>query len=251
MPNEPITSMTMAGRRVYLITDAKLANQVYRQARTYIMNPITMTFWSSLGCTKHDMKLLEVGMTIDSKPDENEGPGILNELHAISVSHLHGPALNYMTDIFNDNMFHGIDKKFPAEQEDSYEWKEIDLCEFVKEAWSSAAVASIFGTHLSESWPGVYDWLWDFDENILPLFTQLPRFVIPKSYAFREEGLLKLQEWEQNAHQAYADGRVQEKDPAWDPYWGLRFLRVRAKFAQDAGVSTRGRAALQMAFLWG
>ena len=251
MPNEPITSITMAGRRIYIITDAKLANQVYRQARTFTLNPFAMTFWSSLGCTKADMKLLEVGMTIDSKPDENEGPGIMNELHTISVSLLHGQALNHMTGIFNDFMFRGIDKKFPAEQEGSYEWREVDICEFVKEAWSSATVATIFGSHISELWPRVNDWLWDFDENILLLFTQLPRFLIPKSFAFREEGLLKVQEWEQNALKAYADGSVQEKDPEWDPYWGLRFLRVRAKLAQDAGVSTRGRAALQMAFLWG
>jgi hypothetical protein len=201
---------------------------------------------------KHDMKLLEVGMNFHLKESyESGGPNILNKLHKIDVSSLSGSTLNSMTERFNDHIFRGFDEKFPAEQESSYEWKEIDVHEFVKEAWSSATVVTIFGTHLLQFWPRAYDWVWEFDESVLQLLFGLPRFVILKAYALREESLLKFQEWEHDALQAYADGRVKEKDPERDPYWGLRFLRLKAKYTQDAGLSATSRAAFQMAFLWG
>lgn len=248
----PITSITLAGRRMYLIFDAQLACQIYRQSRTYAFDPFVLLTCEVFGSSKEDVKILEVGAHDVSRKliiDENVGPGLLHELHGQSVRYLRGESLKRMTGVFNKHMFENIDRDFPPSEKSSYEWKEVDLVEFVRKAWTIASVISLFGMHILELWPRIYEWLWEFDENILPLFGQLPRFIIPKSYRLREEAIRMLIKWEEDALQHQLEGKM-DGNPEWDPYWGLRFLRVRGKTAQESGLGPRARAGIQLALLW-
>jgi hypothetical protein len=259
LPTSPIATVVLGGRRMYIVFDHTLAAQIYRKPNTYAFDPFILLTAQVFGNSAQDIKVFADGMP-HLKPDVEKvaatvpgsryRPGVIQKIHHLTVSSLRGPSLDRMTSVFNEHIFDSVDEQFPPAAEASYEWREIDLVEFAKRTWTLSSVVALFGTELLKTWPRFYEWFWEFDTNILPLFARLPQFMIPKSYALREEGIDKLQQWEMNARKAYEDGKIRG-DPEWDPYWGLRYMKQKTMLAEEAGVNLRGRIAMQLALIWG
>lgn len=180
----------------------------------------------------------------------DDGRRLIHDLHKMTPQYLSGDSLDKLTTMFMDILNDDIDKKFPADQESSFEWQTLDLCEYVKQVWSHASITALFGTHIYEIWPDIDTWLWDFDKHFQSLFTQMPRFVLPKAYALLDRGQELSEKWEADAMQAEKDGEI-IGDPDWDPYWGLRFVRLRNELLRRDGIETKLRAGNHVVFLWG
>jgi hypothetical protein len=208
--------------------------------------------WDLLGANKQDLEVLKMGAQVAKRDKDykDDGRRVLYELHKMSTPYLTGDSLEKLTNLFIETLCGDIDARFPENVEERYEWETLDLCEYVKSTWTHASITALFGTHIFEIWPDIGRWLWEFDQHFQALLTKMPRFVIPKSYALRDEGQKMCEKWEADAIKAEEEGKI-GNDPDWDPYWGLRFVRLRAHMLRKADMSTLSRAGNMMAFLWG
>ena len=208
--------------------------------------------WDLVGGSKEDLEILEMGAQVAKKnPNiKDDGRRIFYDLHTMAIPSFSGDSLEKLTNLFIEALCDDIDKRFPPNTASSYEWETLDLCEYVKETWTHASITSLFGPHICSIWPDIADWLWDFDRHFQSIITKMPRFMAPRAYALRDQGQKMCELWEKEALKAEDDGKI-EGDPAWDPYWGQRFVRLRVKYLIENGISTRGRAGNMMAFLWG
>jgi hypothetical protein len=242
----------IAGQHLYLIFDTKLASQIYRRSQTFIFDPFILQTSGILGANKQDLKKLTQGAQVINPVPETEDTGtrILHDLHAMTPQHLTGKSLDRLTDMFIDSICADIDKRFPKDDEKSYEWETMDICEFVKSTWCHASITALFGTNMYRIWPGIEKWLWAFDKEFQKLFTKMPRAVMPKPYELLEEGQKMCEKWEADAMAAEQRGDI-GGDPDWDEYWGLRFVRLRTELLQTSGLSTKFRAGNQVVFIWG
>ena len=205
-----------------------------------------------LGATKEDLRIMSMGAQT-AKPDPNlkdDGRRVIHDLHKMTPQHLTGKPLDKLTNLFIETLCADIDTRFPMDDPASYEWQTLDICAYVKATWAHASITSLFGTNIYNIWPGIEKWLWSFDEHFQTLFTKLPRFMLPLAWALRDEGWEKCAQWESEARQAEKQNRFGD-DPDWDPYWGLRFVRLRAHYLKDSGISDKARAGNQMVFIWG
>lgn len=170
----------------------------------------------------------------------------------MTATRLQGPSLDAMTTIFISTLTSNLETAFPETGLEDGEWKEVELVEFIKKQWTLASIASLFGTQIleKEGPDEIYDWLWDLDLNVQSLMTQLPDLLVRKAARGRDKGLSMLIAWERDAKDAEEAGVIEDQG-AWDEYYGLNFVRDRAQLAESEGVSERGRAALQVALLWG
>ncbi|CAG8977986.1 hypothetical protein HYALB_00001868 [Hymenoscyphus albidus] len=251
-PSSSAATVHIAGQRLYLIFDTKLASQVYRRSQTFIFDPFFLQASGILGANKKDMKILSNGaQTLTPTPkDQDSGQRVIHDLHNMTPQHLTGVSLDKLTNMFIDVICKDIDEQFPEDKKESYEWETLDLCEFVKKTWCHASITALFGTHIYEIWPGIDAWLWKFDKHFQSLFTEMPRIVIPTAFALLDEGQEMCEKWESDAIKAGEEGKM-ESDPDWDEYWGLRFVRLRNEFLRKEGLSAKFRAGNQCAFLWG
>jgi len=259
-PTSKITAATLAGRNLYLVFDADLAAQIYRATKNFAYDPLVLAVAEAFGCSKQDLKVL-VRDGPSSSPSPSTGSndlhhlkeaGLLDKLHKMTASRLQGPSLDAMTSIFISTLTSNLEAAFPETSPEDGEWKEVELVEFIKKQWTLASIASLFGTQIleKEGPDAMYDWLWDLDIHVQSLMTQVPDLLIRKATRSREKGLEMLIAWERAAKNAEEKGIINDQG-AWDEYYGLNFVRDRAQLAESEGVSERGRAALQVALLWG
>jgi hypothetical protein len=207
--------------------------------------------FGNVGASKKDLELLGMGaQTVKEDPKiKDDGQCVLNDLHSLSTLHLAGDSLETLTNRFIQILCEDIDKRFPPDKDSSYEWQTLNVCSFVKATWTHASIIGFYGSHIYSIWPDVETWLWDFDHHFQKIITKMPRLVAPKAYALRDEAKEMFTLWEQEARKAEAEGKI-ENDPDWDPYWGLRFSRVRIEYLTKCGIGVGGRTGDLMAFMW-
>lgn len=241
-PRHGIKSLQMAGHTVYFVTDVDLAAQIYKDSKNFSFDPLALRVSSAFGCEDEDVEKLD--------------GTVLARLHKMSMSYLQGTGLDAMTDIFMGTLADGIERFLERKEEYGGKsgWIEVDLVQFVKRQWSIASTTSLYGTKLleREGEDEIFRWLWNFDVSVMTLMAKLPDLVASSAARSRDQGLNILTAWERAAKDADRIGEIDnEKSEAWDPYWGLNFCRERGRVAEDEGVSEKGRAAMQVALLWG
>ena len=242
----------MAGQHLYLIFDSALASQIYRHSQVFIFDPYFLMSFGILGATKEDLRIISMGAQT-AKPITNlgdDGRRIIHDLHKMTPQYLTGKPLDSLTDLFIQTLCADIDSKFPINVLTSYEWQTLDILAYVKTTWAHASITALFGSNIYTIWPEIEKWLWLFDEHFQSLFTKLPRFLLPLAWALRDEGWEKCAQWEREARKSEAN-KLFGEDPDWDPYWGLRFVRKRATYLKESGISDKARAGNQMVFIWG
>jgi hypothetical protein len=240
----------VGGRHLYIVFDTKLASQIYRRSSTFIFDPFSLMISRALGSTKEDVAILQMGAKVLERPDDyvDDGRRVILDVHHMAQEHLSGDSLNTMTAKFIEFVVKDIDNRFPADKIQSYDWIDVEFTDFVKKVWTEAGVPALFGTKLLEAWPDMYTWFWKFDRNIQKFVKELPTWVNPNTHALKEAGIKHFETWEQTARTAAKEGEMEDME--WDPYWGLRFSKVRIKYFEAKGISPRGRAVQSMAMFW-
>ncbi|RDW62298.1 cytochrome P450-13 [Coleophoma cylindrospora] len=251
-PDSPAATVQVAGQHLYLVFDTKLASQIYRRSKNFIFDPFNLMTWGIMGANRSDLEILEMGAQVEKRTPgfKDDGRRVLYDLHRMSGPALTGESLDRLTSLFIDTICREIDTTFPENDAASYEWVRMDLGEFVKKTWTRASIVALFGSHIFTIWPRIEDWLWEFDEHFQSLLTKMPRFMLPKAWALRDEAWEFLEKWEDEALAAEKRGEIKETDD-WDPYWGLQWVAVRAKYLIKQGISAKARAGNESVFLWG
>jgi hypothetical protein len=248
-------TLNLAGQTMYVIFDVDLALPIFRSFRNFSFDPITILIIRALGCTRSDLKVLNRGANVitSNKDVESKGKeGFLWGLHHLSTSAFRGEGLDAMTEVFINQLRDRIETCFPSQSHTSYEWKEMELVSFIVRLWTLSSIASLFGTGIlkreGEDW--IIDWLWGLDPSFTNLLTLLPDFMLKDAARRRDEGLEMMIRWERHAK---ASGRWEKERTAgeWDEELGLKFCKDRTVLGETEGLSERGRAATQVALIWG
>jgi hypothetical protein len=239
---------------MYLVTETNLASQIYRSSKSFNFDPLALLVSVVFGCSKKDMEILERGAndyTVKPSSQIDDKEPLLKQLHHMSSTELQGDSLNRMTSEFVRKLRANIDAELPAADT---EWREIELVEFVKRQFTLASISSLLGTKLLEQngVERVYSWFWKaLDPHAPALFTKLPDWILSGAARSRNFGLEMMVRWEREAKRAEERGNIGKEGESWNEYWGLGFMRDRARMVEEYGISERGRAALQLALLWG
>jgi cytochrome P450 len=131
------------------------------------------------------------------------------------------------------------------------EWTELpDLFGFLRNEMFHAACTALVGERIFELCPDFAAQFWDFDRHAITYLRRTPRWMAPQAYAIRDKVLASVKRW-----RAYAREQVDPADPAladveYEPVWGARLLRARARMFDDAGASPDGAASMDLGLLW-
>ncbi|CAI7573402.1 unnamed protein product [Penicillium glandicola] len=246
-PSNSAVTVQIAGRRLYLIFDSRLASLIYRRSRVFLFDPFNLEVMKMVGCTEKDIQIARIGaQTVIRDPRSiDDGRRVLHGLHVLADEHLSGESLDELTSRFIDMLSTELDTRFPPGP--MAEWQTFDLAEYVKAAWTHASITALYGSHIYTIWPDIDTWLWEFDQGIQSIITKMPRFLFPKPYTVLEQGLRMFEAWETAAvqHSGF------DAEAIWEPFWGHRHTRLRNKHLLDSGLSARGRAANNISLLWG
>jgi len=217
---------------MYVCTDVDLASKIYKTDKTFSFVQLERLVFGSLGCSARDLELLEAGLSL--------------QIRKMYPMYLQGKSLSVMNKVFMETLKSNIRTEWP----NNGEWKELDLVAFIRKQWTIAGITSQFGSKFLDinGRDKVAEWLWDFDGNLQFLFTGLPDFVVINAARTRETGLKMLIAWERSAMETSPERKDGE---FWDESWGMHLLRERSQLMRGMGINERGRAAIQLAFLWG
>lgn len=243
--------------------------------------------WEVVGASREDVRIARMGAQVinhnnnnnkkkknrnkkdDDDDDDDDGCRILHDLYTLASIHLSGEALEELTNRFIETLCEDIDRRFPPRKNDQNHddggWETIDLPSYIKSTWTHASITALFGSHIHSLWPDIGTWLWDFDAHFQKIVARMPRFLFPGAYALRDEGQRMCMLWEEEALRAEREGEISSSSSykniegddgngngaLWDPYWGHRYTRLRAKRMMENGISARGRAGNAISLLWG
>lgn len=131
--------------------------------------------------------------------------------------------------------------------------QDVDLYAWLRRLQFQASCAAFMGQHINEVYPDFFKDFDPWDRSFMDLFFQIPEFLTPQSYAARETAVDGLAKWIEAVDRA-TGGAVPDPDvpnAAWEPHWGSRLLRARQALWLSAGMSPRGRAGMELGFVFG
>ncbi|KAF5023410.1 hypothetical protein F66182_4510 [Fusarium sp. NRRL 66182] len=139
------------------------------------------------------------------------------------------------------------DSRFGEDQ-----WTEVDdLYDWLKNSLFRATIEALCGEKFLELSPDFPAEFWTFDSHLPTLFKRLPKWIIPKSYAARDnaqDSLLRYHEYARDQLN-FDDEEFLAKE--WTPEYGARLMSSRQRMFSKLGFSTRGGAALDLGLVWG
>jgi hypothetical protein len=131
------------------------------------------------------------------------------------------------------------------------EWMTISIYKFVRQHILRATIITFAGPRLFEASSTFDEDFWEFDKTFLSLLylRSAPRFLCQRGWDVRDRLVEATNRYLASAWEEY--GKSADKDDVeWEPHFGHRVLRAREKEFEAYGVSQKGRATLEIAFLW-
>ncbi|KAH6718071.1 cytochrome P450 [Leptodontidium sp. MPI-SDFR-AT-0119] len=92
---------------------------------------------------------------------------------------------------------------------------------------------------------------WLFDAWVPKLVIEIPRWLIPKGFAVRDNVLQSIMKWHEFSDKNFDSAGEISDDVLWEPVYGHKLMRERAKMYKPTGLSAMGRAANDLGMVWG
>lgn len=235
-----------------MIFDPKLASQVFRRPKLFAMEAFIVESFKAFGTPPSDMDAMRMGVPgLDQKPGyKDDGRRVWKEMSQMIVEHLDVHHSSKMATTFLNILSKNLDKEFPKKG-NSGEWITVDLKSFIMRHYLLASISSLFGTHMLDNWPTVYEDFWSYDYYTSIHLSGIPEIFAPKAYAIRTKLLSILRQWERDAKESKDVDQILAENVEWDENWGAQLMQRRTKYSIDNGISEQGRAAKQLSLLWG
>ncbi|KIW28456.1 hypothetical protein, variant 2 [Cladophialophora immunda] len=258
--NLQFCTVLLAGQRVHITNSATAVQALFRSrqvSRELFNRQIAV---DALGCSKRDAEIMfpptpglgrghgnrnaNATTTDAAVPQEEEKD---KRLSMDAINHeflLHQTAANALTNKFMAYFTAALD----GATEVGDEWTTIDLLAWLKKIMFEASTTALLGTKILEMNPDLAEQFWAYDATFLARFYGLPKLVKPGAYACLETILDRTAEWVEAAR-AECGGNPPE-EPDWEPLFGSKVMRARHRFYERRGLSSRGRAAFDIGFLF-
>lgn len=129
---------------------------------------------------------------------------------------------------------------------------EGDMYKLVQAIMFEASGRALMGEKVFEYYPDFGVDFCDFDKTMLSLFLGIPEVFLPDAVKHRERSIAGLMRFHAVMKNAGLDGIINPADSlSWEPNYGSRVNRARQEMYNKIGLSTRGRAGLDLGFLFG
>lgn len=131
--------------------------------------------------------------------------------------------------------------------------KAVDLYAWLQSVQFGASTTAYMGEHIKKIYPGFAKDFFTYDRGFLDLIYGFSKLLKPKAYAARDKVLDGCTKWIEAMDQETGGKLVDANDPetAWEPQWGSRISRARQALWKSVELSPRGRASLELGFLFG
>jgi hypothetical protein len=127
----------------------------------------------------------------------------------------------------------------------------IDLFTWLKGRMFIGTTTSIFGSYILEVYPNIGDDFFTFDAGFLKIVYGTPKFLAGDVYAALKRLLKGTERW-LNEALPRVDGQLDPtKGPEWEPYLGCRLQKGRQKMFDEAGLSMKAKASMDVGLLFG
>ena len=128
----------------------------------------------------------------------------------------------------------------------------MSLYAWLQDRLFNASTTAFMGSRILDIFPNLREDFFDFDQHMLTMFFGVPKFLSPKPYDVREKALGGLIKWHE---QMQIECKGEPMDPAgdigWEPVYGSRANRARQRYYVSRGISMKGRAGMDLGFLFG
>lgn len=153
-----------AGRRIYLVNDRKVIQEVYRRHEDFVFDPFNV--WTQKLCGAHgrDLDIISHGQRglPGTAIEDPESPNVLKDMHSGLAAEFRGENLEEMTHIFIQHLEDSLYEEVGA----SCEARLVDVTSLLRRCWTLASVTAVFGTHIRRIWPDLNEDFWDFDAEM-------------------------------------------------------------------------------------
>jgi hypothetical protein len=134
------------------------------------------------------------------------------------------------------------------------EWADVpDFYALLQRAVFEASTTAVCGPHLSRLNPDFTADFWEFDAHAMTgLFKNLPRWLIPKSFAIRDKLKASIAKWHKFAHEKFDWSDEELAKEEWEEFYGSKLMRDRQKdYRGVEGMDDEARAANDLGMIWG
>ncbi|KAK5210290.1 hypothetical protein LTR41_003958 [Exophiala xenobiotica] len=251
--NVQICTILLGGKRAHVVNSAAAVQVLFksRHVSRDLFNHQLAT--QALGTSKRDAELMFPSSSSSSSSErhqrERRQQDKKDSMDAVSHEFLlNQSAVNALTGKFMEYFCRSLNEA-DLDLDLDREWKTVDLLAWMKKIMFDASVVAVFGTKILDMNPDLAEQFWKYESGFLPRFYGVPRFVKPSAYACRDELLDRTQSWVEYVLAEH--GGSPPGEPDWEPLLGSKVVRARHRFYAREGLSTRGRAAFDLGFLFG
>lgn len=242
--NVQVCTILLGGKRTHVVNSAAAVQALFKSKHVSrdLFNHQLAT--QGLGTSKRDAELMfppstenptAVEKTKTDKKDSMEG---LNHEFLLSQT-----AVNSLTSKFLEQFRSALENA-----DLDHEWKTIDLLSWLKKIMFDASTTAVLGSKILEMNPNLAEQFWDYDAGFLARFYGIPRYVKPDAYASLDKMLDQTEAWVDHALAEH--GGSPPEEPEWEPLMGAKIVRARHRFYEREGLSSRGKAAFDLGFLF-
>ncbi|KAK6387055.1 hypothetical protein LTS17_000321 [Exophiala oligosperma] len=242
--NVQVCTILLGGKRAHIVNSAAAVQSLFRskQVSRDLFNFQLAT--QALGTSKEDADAMfpPTGHEFHSQQHENKKDGMEALNHEFLLSQ---NAVNTLTAKFIEAFQDSLD----GLEFETGEWKTMDLLSWMRRSIFESAVRALFGTKILEMNPTLAEQFWEYEAGFLPRMYGVPKLVKPKAYSCMDGLLDKTQAWIEYALAQH--GGVAPEEPDWEPLMGSQVVRARHRYYDKIGLSSRGKAAFDLGFLFG
>ena len=127
----------------------------------------------------------------------------------------------------------------------------IDLFTWLKGRMFIGTTTSIFGSYILEVYPNIGDDFFAFDSGFLKIVYGTPKFLAGDVYAALKRLLKGTERWLNEALPKFDEQLDPTKGPEWEPYLGCRLQKGRHKLFDEAELSMKAKASMEVGLLFG
>ncbi|KAF2432330.1 cytochrome P450 [Tothia fuscella] len=243
-------TLLLGGRKTHILFSSSAIQALFKAKGTSRDEFNQQIIINGLGVTREDTAKF-YGLDKNFKQKEYKKAELDPAYIGEKINHeklLRADGVNELTSEF----IRGLKDIYATELAKEGEVLETNLYSWLRRPFFHASTTALMGSRLLELCPELEKEFFNFDSVMLGLFFALPKFLTPEDYRIRDTALEAFARW----HDTLVDeGHGTPLDPdgtvAWEPVWGSRLNRARQVLYDTVGLSTRGRAGLDLGMLFG
>ncbi|PVH80017.1 cytochrome P450 [Cadophora sp. DSE1049] len=254
-PNIPVR-IRVLNRKLHFISGSESVLAIFKGSRDLTTAPASILVlenaFGSPASTRHVFERDNTGVfTQPLEGSNNLEPH--NRVFAITHRSLHGHLQGTGLKELATRFMYFLEAELSALDISHDEWTAVpDFYDLLKKSVFKASTIALCGPTLFELNPELTDDFWEFDTHIAKLFKNLPRWLIPRSFAVRDKLKASISKWHVYAGERFDHGDEALQNLEWEELFGTRLMRTRqTDFASIDGYNEEAIAASDLGMIWG